>query len=184
MSGLLRGRSRPGELAERAYLPFAAFLRAWRRSRDPESEYTRVLMRHISRRLLSVASLVLATAYPGPHRLAAAPQEREKTAPRSSEAERLEYALAHYTKYEHSIPMRDGVRLFTAVHVPKDASQTFPILLTRTPYTVSPYGADSRSPYGASLEQFSRRGSSSPTRTCGGEPSRRASSSTSGPSSR
>jgi len=115
-------------------------------------------MRHISRRLLSVASLVLATAYPGPHRLAAAPQEREKTAPRSSEAERLEYALAHYTKYEHSIPMRDGVRLFTAVHVPKDASQTFPILLTRTPYTVSPYGADSRSPYGASLEQFFKEG--------------------------
>src|SRR3569623_2150162 len=29
----------------------------------------------------------------------------------------------HYTKYEHRIPMRDGVRLFTRVYVPKDDSQ-------------------------------------------------------------
>ena len=27
---------------------------------------------------------------------------------------------ANYTKYEYRIPMRDGVRLFTAVYVPKD----------------------------------------------------------------
>src|SRR5687768_10592943 len=26
----------------------------------------------------------------------------------------------HYTKYEHRIPMRDGVRLFTRVYIPKD----------------------------------------------------------------
>src|SRR5947209_13175782 len=38
--------------------------------------------------------------------------------------------------------MRDGKRLFTAVYVPKDQSQTYPILLTRTPYNVKPYGAD------------------------------------------
>src|SRR3954454_23467082 len=38
--------------------------------------------------------------------------------------------------------MRDGVRLFTAVYVPKDTAQKYPILLTRTPYSVSPYGAD------------------------------------------
>jgi putative CocE/NonD family hydrolase len=48
----------------------------------------------------------------------------------------------HYTKYEHRIPMRDGVRLFTRVYVPKDDSETYPILLTRTPYTVKPYGVD------------------------------------------
>jgi predicted acyl esterase len=28
----------------------------------------------------------------------------------------------HYTKHEHRIPMRDGVRLFTRVYVPKDDS--------------------------------------------------------------
>jgi uncharacterized protein len=49
---------------------------------------------------------------------------------------------AHYTKYEYRIPMRDGKRLFTSVYVPKDQSQTYPILLTRTPYNVKPYGAD------------------------------------------
>jgi putative CocE/NonD family hydrolase len=48
----------------------------------------------------------------------------------------------HYTKYEHRIPMRDGARLFTRVYVPKDDSETYPILLTRTPYTVKPYGVD------------------------------------------
>jgi hypothetical protein len=40
------------------------------------------------------------------------------------------------------VPMRDGVRLFTSVYVPKDASQKYPILLTRTPYSVAPYGID------------------------------------------
>lgn len=36
--------------------------------------------------------------------------------------------------------MRDGVRLFTAVYAPKDRSQSYPILLLRTPYSVRPYG--------------------------------------------
>jgi uncharacterized protein len=49
---------------------------------------------------------------------------------------------AGYTKYEYRIPMRDGKRLFTAVYVPKDQSQTFPILLMRTPYSVQPYGVN------------------------------------------
>ena len=48
----------------------------------------------------------------------------------------------HYTKFESRVPMRDGVRLFTAVYVPKDTSRTYPILITRTPYSVEPYGAD------------------------------------------
>src|SRR5712672_1764863 len=48
----------------------------------------------------------------------------------------------HYTKYEHRIPMRDGVRLFTRVYVPKDDAKPWPILLTRTPYALKPYGTD------------------------------------------
>jgi predicted acyl esterase len=43
------------------------------------------------------------------------------------------WVAQHYTKYEHRIPMRDGVRLFTRVYVPKDDSQRWPIILTRTP---------------------------------------------------
>lgn len=48
----------------------------------------------------------------------------------------------HYTKFEYRIPMRDGKRLFTIAYVPKDASRTYPIMLTRTPYSISPYGID------------------------------------------
>jgi hypothetical protein len=49
-----------------------------------------------------------------------------------------------YTKYEYRIPMRDGVKLFTSVYVPKDAGKDrrYPVLLTRTPYGVAPYGSD------------------------------------------
>src|SRR5258707_976040 len=49
---------------------------------------------------------------------------------------------AQYTKYEYRIPMRDGKRLFTAVYVPKNQEQAYPILMTRTPYSARPYGAD------------------------------------------
>ena len=48
----------------------------------------------------------------------------------------------HYTKYEYKIPMRDGVKLFTAVFVPKDQSQAWPFLINRTPYSIAPYGVD------------------------------------------
>ena len=54
----------------------------------------------------------------------------------------VELVRSTYTKYEYMIPMRDGARLFTAVYTPKDASQRYPILITRTPYSVSPYGVD------------------------------------------
>jgi putative CocE/NonD family hydrolase len=41
---------------------------------------------------------------------------------------------ARYTKFEYRIPMRDGVKLFTVVYVPKDAGKTYPFLMSRTPY--------------------------------------------------
>ncbi len=52
------------------------------------------------------------------------------------------YVRDRYTKHEFRIPMRDGVKLFTAVYVPKDASRRYPILMARTPYGVAPYGKD------------------------------------------
>src|SRR6516225_2382051 len=57
-------------------------------------------------------------------------------------AQGVDFIKSHYTKYEYRIPMRDGKKLFTAVYVPKDQSQRYPIMLTRTPYSVGPYGAD------------------------------------------
>jgi uncharacterized protein len=63
-----------------------------------------------------------------------------------------------YTKYEFRVPMRDGARLFTSVYVPKDTSKTYPFLITRTPYSVAPYGVDNyRSSLGPS-EDFDKEG--------------------------
>jgi putative CocE/NonD family hydrolase len=61
---------------------------------------------------------------------------------RPVDTELRDYIKSHYTKFEYQIPMRDGVKLFTAVYVPKDDSQTYPMLLMRTPYSVAPYGVD------------------------------------------
>ncbi len=56
----------------------------------------------------------------------------------------LQFVRENYSKYEYRIPMRDGVKLFTAVYVPKEVmdGKTYPILMERTPYDVSPYGED------------------------------------------
>jgi putative CocE/NonD family hydrolase len=50
------------------------------------------------------------------------------------------WMAAHYMKMERMIPVRDGVKLFTAVYVPKDQSAKHPFLLMRTPYSCAPYG--------------------------------------------
>ena len=47
-----------------------------------------------------------------------------------------------YTKIERMIPMRDGIKLFTTIYIPKDSSENYPILMMRTPYSVAPYGED------------------------------------------
>jgi hypothetical protein len=81
---------------------------------------------------------------------------------RTSEANKAEelrdYIRANYTKSEHMAPMRDGVRLFISVYAPKDTSRRYPIWMTRTPYTVAPYGVDNyRATLGPS-EFFARAG--------------------------
>lgn len=73
-------------------------------------------------------------------------------------AQGRDWIRANYTKQEHRIPMRDGVRLFTAVYLPKDTARDYPFLLTRTPYGVAPYGPDEyRGSLGPS-ERFPREG--------------------------
>ncbi|REK10792.1 MAG: CocE/NonD family hydrolase [Planctomycetota bacterium] len=84
----------------------------------------------LSRRLMSVLCL-------GACVVAAAIARADETPFAADHA----YIKEHYTKYEYEIPMRDGVKLFAAVYVPKDASQRYPILLQRTPYGLRPYGA-------------------------------------------
>lgn len=53
-----------------------------------------------------------------------------------------EYIRDNYDKREVMIPMRDGVKLFTSIYTPEKKSVKHPILLSRTPYTVAPYGKD------------------------------------------
>ena len=62
----------------------------------------------------------------------------------------------HYTKYEHRIAMRDGIKLFTRVFVPKDDSSPWPIVLSRTPYALKPYGSDNYSSPAGTLRELAR----------------------------
>jgi hypothetical protein len=80
------------------------------------------------------------------------------TAAALASAQGVEYIKAHYTKFEYEIPMRDGKKLFTAVYSPKATSESYPLMMVRTPYSVAPYGADQyKSTLGPS-EKFAREG--------------------------
>ena len=48
----------------------------------------------------------------------------------------------NYSKKEIYISMRDGVKLFTSLYIPKDNTEKHPFLMTRTPYSCAPYGED------------------------------------------
>ena len=52
------------------------------------------------------------------------------------------YIKENYTKKEVYIPMRDGVKLFTSIYIPKNISKDkkLPFLMQRTCYSVAPYG--------------------------------------------
>lgn len=50
------------------------------------------------------------------------------------------FVEANYEKAAYQIAMRDGIKLFTIVYTPKDKSETYPILMQRTPYSIAPYG--------------------------------------------
>ncbi len=52
-----------------------------------------------------------------------------------------DWLRTNYRKVEARIPMRDGVRLFTSIYIPRDtAGRRYPFLLTRTPFSAAPYG--------------------------------------------
>jgi putative CocE/NonD family hydrolase len=60
--------------------------------------------------------------------------------PFNSNAQSNEALKQKYDKQEVYITMRDGVRLFTSVYTPKNASVAHPVLLNRTPYNIEPGG--------------------------------------------
>ena len=71
--------------------------------------------------------------------LAAAPAAWAQTAPRAQDSA---FVRDNYTKLDRQLTMRDGVKLYTIIYVPKDASTAtpYPFLMTRTPYSAGPYG--------------------------------------------
>src|SRR5580658_5886 len=51
-----------------------------------------------------------------------------------------DFVKSNYDKQEVYISMRDGIRLFTAIYIPKDKTSPHPFLMERTPYGSGPYG--------------------------------------------
>src|SRR5580704_2508011 len=81
----------------------------------------------------------------------------------ATQPENEDFVRAHYTKYEYRIPMRDGVRLFTAVYVPKasafrDDPGPYPLMMNRTPYSVGPYGEDRYPAHLGPSDEFEKSG--------------------------
>ena len=61
--------------------------------------------------------------------------------------EKIEFSESHpsklveiYDKEEVYIEMRDGIKLFTSIYTPKEASEPSPILMFRSPYNSEPGG--------------------------------------------
>jgi len=92
-------------------------------------------LRHPSLRL---AALFAIAAYPFP----AAPQQAGDI-PKAFAVPTADY---DYVKREVMIPMRDGVKLYTVIVIPKGARNA-PIVLTRTPYNASKRAARNDSPH-------------------------------------
>ena len=62
----------------------------------------------------------------------------------------------NYTKRDVMIPMRDGARLYTAVYEPKFSAEAKPIMLSRTPYSLKPYGFEAGENPAADPQPYSK----------------------------
>ena len=52
-----------------------------------------------------------------------------------------------YKRIDTSITMRDGIKLFTVIYIPKTASEKLPFLMLRTPYGVKEYPSPEKQEY-------------------------------------
>ena len=60
---------------------------------------------------------------------AAAPSAARAQRGRGADTAAIAAVKAKYRKIEVRIPMRDGVKLFTSIYVPRDTSRRYPILM-------------------------------------------------------
>ncbi len=77
--------------------------------------------------------------------------------PENSNASLRLLVLKNYTKHVYMIPMRDGVKLYTQVYIPKDKSKKYPILFKREWYGVRNYGPEYRKNLN-NIEEFVKEG--------------------------
>jgi putative CocE/NonD family hydrolase len=73
------------------------------------------------------------------------PTPQPATPPSSGTAVSRDYIRENYTKFEYRIPVRDGIKLFTSVYIPKEVftdGTKYPMLMQRTGYNVAPYGLE------------------------------------------
>lgn len=98
--------------------------------------------RGVPMRIRGLVTLALIVISVGGHGCATSNLKGEQ----SSMAARMARASAkirrNYVKHEYMVPMRDGVKLFTAVYTPRRTKEKYPFLLFRTPYSCRPYGED------------------------------------------
>lgn len=73
--------------------------------------------------------------------IASCQTEQEKYVDYTGEEDSL-FVVNNYSKKEYDVAMRDGAKLFTSVYTPNDKSQTYPVILYRTPYSCKPYGIE------------------------------------------
>src|ERR1700689_1094605 len=90
-------------------------------------------------RSVVVAAALVLTSLP----LLAQGKPRDSDIPADFKAPTADY---NYTKRVEMVPMRDGVKLYTVIVIPKGATRA-PILLTRTPYNAKDRAARSESPH-------------------------------------
>jgi predicted acyl esterase len=96
--------------------------------------------RRLAMSLLAIAALFAIVSFVSPH--AQAPYD----------------VKANYVKREVSIPMRDGVKLFTIIYSPKATTERYPMLMTRTAYGIGPYGPDSYRTVLGPYNEFAKEG--------------------------
>jgi putative CocE/NonD family hydrolase len=90
-------------------------------------------------RTLAAAVIVMLTSFP----LHAQSKAADSDIPATFTASQTDY---DYVKRIEMIPMRDGVKLYTVIVIPKGASHA-PILLTRTPYSAAALTSRTESPH-------------------------------------
>ena len=86
------------------------------------------------------------------------PRSPDGSALEGSQSELATYIRQNYQKREVQIPMRDGIKLHTAIYQPRDRQQRYPILFVRSPYSCRPYGEDQYPSRLGPTDSFARDG--------------------------